>query len=82
MSPLYQGDTCSPSVGAASPDAVCKVGGSLGYVVQAATVGQVQLVVNFARNAGVRLVVRNTGHDFLGRPAGGESLGLWTGVGV
>lgn len=79
MSPLYQGDTCNPTVGAASADAVCKVGGSPEYVVQATTVAQVQLAVNFARNAGVRLVVRNTGHDFLGRSTGAESLGLWTG---
>ncbi|KAK0747104.1 hypothetical protein B0T18DRAFT_429941 [Schizothecium vesticola] len=79
MSPLYQGDTCNPAVGAASPSAVCAVGGSPMYVVRADNVAQVQLAVNFARNTGVRLVVRNTGHDFLGRSAGAESLGLWVG---
>lgn len=42
------------------------------------TVAQVQLAVNLARNLDLRLIVRNTGHDFLGRSTGYGSLSLWT----
>jgi hypothetical protein len=31
---------------------------------------QVQLAVNFARNNGVRFVIKNTSHDFLGKYLG------------
>ena len=48
-------------------------------MVKVANAAQVQLAVNFARNSGVRLVVRNTGHDFMGRSAGAEALGVWMG---
>ncbi|KAG9189457.1 hypothetical protein G6011_06325 [Alternaria panax] len=39
---------------------------------------QIQLAVNFARDTGVRLVVRNTGHDFAGKSGGAGSLSVWT----
>lgn len=38
----------------------------------------VQLAVNFARNTGVRLIVKNTGHDFLGKSGGKDALSIWT----
>lgn len=41
-------------------------------------VAQIQLAVNFARNTGIRLVVRNTGHDFNGKSTGAGALGVWT----
>lgn len=31
--------------------------------LQVSTVAQIQLAVNFARNSGIRLVIKNTGHD-------------------
>lgn len=42
------------------------------------TVAQIQLAVNFARNANLRLVVKNTGHDFNGKAAGKGALSIWT----
>lgn len=35
------------------------------YSVKATNVAQIQLAVNFARNTNIRLVVHNTGHDYL-----------------
>ncbi|CAJ2503651.1 Uu.00g110450.m01.CDS01 [Anthostomella pinea] len=32
----------------------------------------------FARNTGIRLVVKNTGHDFSGKSSGAGSLSVWT----
>lgn len=42
------------------------------------SVAQIQLAVNFARKTGIRLVVKNTGHDFAGKSAGAGALSIWT----
>lgn len=39
---------------------------------------QIQLAVNFARNQNLRLVIKNTGHDFAGKSSGGSALSIWT----
>ena len=77
MSPSFQGLSCQP------PDlwdknGMCLQGGYPVYTLTAEHVPQIQLAVNFARNTGIRLVVKNTGHDFLGRSAGAGSLSIWT----
>ncbi|TEA17243.1 FAD-linked oxidoreductase ZEB1 [Colletotrichum sidae] len=78
MSPLYQGLTCMPpSVNNISAGS-CTVGGFPSYVVKATNVAQIQLAVNFARNLNLRLVVKNTGHDFNGRSSGSGALSVWT----
>lgn len=45
----------------------CSLGGSPVYTVNATTVEDVVAGVNFAREKNLRLVVRNTGHDGLGK---------------
>ncbi|PGH21611.1 hypothetical protein AJ80_03044 [Polytolypa hystricis UAMH7299] len=75
MSPLYQGQTCLPQN---SETGTCELGGYASYVVKATTIAQIQLAINFARNLNLRLVVRNTGHDFLGRSTGAGALSIWT----
>ncbi|KAI1186620.1 FAD binding domain-containing protein [Nemania serpens] len=47
-------------------------------VVNVTTVKQIQAAVNFARNKNLRLVVKNTGHDFIGRSTGFGALSIWT----
>ena len=54
------------------------MGGYSSYAVNVTTVAHIQLAVNFARNAGLRLVVKNTGHDFNGKSTGAGALGIWT----
>lgn len=46
--------------------------------VNVTSVAQIQLAINFARNLNLRLIIKNTGHDFNGRSAGAGSLSLWT----
>lgn len=41
-------------------------------------VAQIQLAVNFARALNLRLVIRNTGHDYNGRSVGKGALSIWT----
>ncbi|GKT84306.1 restculine oxidase [Colletotrichum tofieldiae] len=76
MSPLYQGATCQPQN--AANNGTCELGGFPLYSVKATNIAQIQLAVNFARNLNLRLVVRNTGHDFLGKNTGAGSLSIWT----
>ncbi|KAI1777184.1 FAD-binding domain-containing protein [Hypoxylon cercidicola] len=70
-----EGDTCHlrPASGES-----CIQGGFPTYVVNATTVKQIQMAVNFARNKNLRLVIKNTGHDLIGRSAGAGSLSIWT----
>lgn len=60
------------------PTGSCTLGGYPSYAVNASNVAQIQLAVNFARNSGIRLVVKNTGHDFSGKSGGAGALSIWT----
>jgi hypothetical protein len=76
MSPVAQGMTCLPPNLYDSHG--CTRGGFPKYVLNATEPKHVQLAVNFARNTGVRLVIKNTGHDFLGKSGGKDALSIWT----
>ncbi|TGO10094.1 hypothetical protein BTUL_0144g00080 [Botrytis tulipae] len=75
MSPIYQGLTCMPTT---DPTATCTLGAYPAYAVNATNVAQIQLAVNFARNTGIRFVVKNTGHGFSGKSGGAGALSVWT----
>lgn len=76
MWPLWQGRTCMPTLNGSNSSS-CTLGGYPAYAVNVSTVAQVQLAVNFARNANVRLVVKNTGHCYLGKSSGAGALAVW-----
>jgi len=76
MSPVAQGMTCTPPTLFDSRG--CSRGGFPKYVMNATEPKHIQLAVNFARNTGVRLVIKNTGHDFLGKSGGKDALSIWT----
>ncbi|MCH2136601.1 MAG: FAD-binding oxidoreductase [Phycisphaerales bacterium] len=48
------------------------------YAVAAETVEDIQHAVNFAREHKVRLVIKGTGHDYIGRNNAPDSLLVWT----
>ncbi|KAL2258876.1 hypothetical protein VTK26DRAFT_7631 [Humicola hyalothermophila] len=56
----------------------CTRGGSPVYVVNATSVRDIQVAVNFARNHHLRLVIKNTGHDFIAKSTGRGALSIWT----
>ncbi|EME39010.1 hypothetical protein DOTSEDRAFT_48443 [Dothistroma septosporum NZE10] len=56
----------------------CTQGGYPSHVVNITTVSDVQAAVNFARNTGVRLIIKNTGHDYMGKSTGAGALSIWT----
>ncbi|PMD39231.1 FAD binding domain-containing protein [Hyaloscypha variabilis F] len=70
-----EGETCPVAF---NPQGNCTQGGFPTYVVNVTTVKQIQIAVNFARNKNLRLVIKNTGHDFSGRSTGAGSLSIWT----
>lgn len=79
MLPLWEGATCLPlGISTNQPTGNCSLGGFPSYIVNATTVAQVQLAVNLARSLNLRLIIKNTGHDFNGRSAGAGSLSVWT----
>lgn len=55
----------------------CTTGGYPEYAVKVEAVSHVQLAVNFARTTGLRLVIKNTGHCYLGKSSGAGALSLW-----
>ncbi|KAK0656943.1 isoamyl alcohol oxidase-like protein [Cercophora newfieldiana] len=73
--PIFQGRTCLPTD---DPTQNCTLGGYASYSVAVTKVSQIQLALNFARNANIRLVVRNTGHDFADKSIGAGALSIWT----
>ncbi|KAF1350566.1 hypothetical protein EJ07DRAFT_169102 [Lizonia empirigonia] len=78
MNPLYYGMTCQiPAFGNAA-NGTCTQGGYSVYSVEIKNVAQIQLAVNFARSLNLRLVVRNTGHDYNGRSVGKGALSIRT----
>ncbi|KAK4165607.1 hypothetical protein QBC43DRAFT_351245 [Cladorrhinum sp. PSN259] len=75
-----QGNTCLPvtSNNSSQEGRTCTQGGFPVYVVNATEPKHVQTAVNFARRKNIRLNIKNTGHDFLGRSNGYGSLSVWT----
>lgn len=56
----------------------CTQGGFPIYAVNVSSVSHIQLAINFARNANLRLVIKNTGHCYLGKSSGAGALSIWT----
>lgn len=48
------------------------------YAVAAESAEDIAAAIDFARNKGVRLSVKGTGHDYLGRSNAADSLLIWT----
>jgi FAD/FMN-containing dehydrogenase len=67
----YSNDTCVPGTNAADS---CTLGYYGVYVVVARSEEHVKTTLDFAREHNLRFVVRNTGHDFLGRSVGWGTL--------
>lgn len=58
----FNNDTCLPD-----PAAPCSSGGYPVYVINATCADHIKAGVDFARKNNVRLIVKNSGHDYIGR---------------
>jgi len=69
----WANDTCLPVEGAP-----CSGQGYPVFVINATEARHVQLGVQFAKKHSVRLVVKSSGHDYVGRSVAPNSLSIWT----
>ncbi|KAK4246727.1 hypothetical protein C7999DRAFT_41881 [Corynascus novoguineensis] len=67
----FTNDTCRPTT---TPTDTCTLGYYPVLVIMAKTAAHIQAGVDFARENNLRLIIRNTGHDFLGRSVGWGAL--------
>ncbi|KAM6487652.1 hypothetical protein HDV62DRAFT_400066 [Trichoderma sp. SZMC 28011] len=56
----------------------CAMGESAIYSINATTPEAISAGLKFAKEYNIRVTIKNTGHDFLGRSAGAGSLEIWT----
>ncbi|KAK2601094.1 hypothetical protein N8I77_010566 [Diaporthe amygdali] len=75
MAPFFANQSCDPWTPRERP---CELGAYVRYAVNATDADHIAAAVNFARKQNVRLVIRNTGHDYLGRSTGAGALAVWT----
>lgn len=68
----WNNDSCLPY-----PGYPCSGEGYPVYTVNATTSDQVQATIDFARENNIRLNVKASGHDFLGRSVAPNSLSIW-----
>ena len=79
MQPYWQNDTCSPFPSYTGVDGFgsCTLGNLAQYAVSVADAGSVIAGIKFVEEKNIRLTIKNTGHDYLGRSTGAASLALW-----
>ncbi|KAI4951192.1 Zinc finger E-box-binding homeobox 1 [Alternaria rosae] len=75
MAPFFANQSCDPFQ---PRDLPCELGNYVRYAVDASGPADVQRAIAFAASKNIRLVIRNTGHDYLGRSTGAGSLAVWT----
>ena len=56
----------------------CSLGRLSTYYVEARTANDISETLNFVRKHGIRLSIKNTGHDYFGRSSAANSLAIWT----
>ncbi|KAK1981821.1 FAD binding domain-containing protein [Colletotrichum cereale] len=75
MAPFFANQSCDPF----QPQSrACLLGNYVVYAVDAKTPQHIQATIAFAKKHNLRFIVRNTGHDYLGRSTGAGALAVWT----
>lgn len=75
MSAWYANRSCDPFAPKGTP---CVTGTYVQYAVNASCVSDYQKTIEFTRAHNIRLVIRNTGHDFNGKSTGAGAVAIWT----
>ncbi|EMC98973.1 hypothetical protein BAUCODRAFT_65846 [Baudoinia panamericana UAMH 10762] len=74
MAPFFANQSCDPFT---PPSAQCVIGTYVQYAVNVSSPADVIAGIAFATLFNIRLVIRNTGHDYNGKSTGAGALGLW-----
>ncbi|KIJ34200.1 hypothetical protein M422DRAFT_182349 [Sphaerobolus stellatus SS14] len=75
MTPLFANKSCDPFT---ASNAQCVIGTYVQYAVNVSEVDDIRKTLNFSRTHNIRFVVRNTGHDYMGKSTGTGGLSVWT----
>ncbi|KAK3674091.1 hypothetical protein LTR78_005938 [Recurvomyces mirabilis] len=74
MAPFFANQSCDPFQ---PRSAQCVIGSYVQYAVNVSCAQDVSAAIKFATKNNIRLVVRNTGHDYNGKSTGSGALGIW-----
>ncbi|KAL7787163.1 FAD binding domain-containing protein [Trichoderma ceciliae] len=75
MFPYWLNNTCNPF---RTNDGTCTLGNLASYAINVSGAADVIAGIKFAGEKNIRLIIKNTGHDIVGRSTGKGSLALWT----
>ncbi|KAH6616421.1 FAD binding domain-containing protein [Boeremia exigua] len=75
MQAYFATQACDPYSNRSIP---CTLGNYVAYSVKVTEAFDVITALQFAKAQNVRVLARNTGHDFLGRSTGAGALAVWT----
>ncbi|KAF4427081.1 FAD-linked oxidoreductase sor8 [Colletotrichum fructicola] len=75
MAAFFANSSCDPFN---QPTDRCIIGTYVQYAVKATSAADYSATIKFAQENNIRLVIRNTGHDYLGKSTGAGGLALWT----
>jgi FAD binding domain/Berberine and berberine like len=75
MAPFFTNNSCNPFLPSSAP---CTMGNYISYAVKATDASDFQKTISFTQKRNLRLVIRNTGHDYLGKSTGAGALSIWT----
>ncbi|KAK7044113.1 hypothetical protein VNI00_007830 [Paramarasmius palmivorus] len=74
MDPIFLNKSCDPFD---SRDTPCRIGAYVQYAVNVSKPEHVVKTVQFVKDHNIRLVVKNTGHDYMGRSTGTGAVSVW-----
>ncbi|KAF9262471.1 FAD-binding domain-containing protein [Marasmius fiardii PR-910] len=74
MDHIYLNKSCDPFDPRETP---CKIGAYVQYAVNVSSHDHVIKAVQFVKEHNIRFVVKNTGHDYMGRSTGTGALSVW-----
>jgi FAD/FMN-containing dehydrogenase len=74
MAPFFANGTCDPYHSISKP---CTLGNYVRYAVNISSPDHISKSLKFATRHNIRVVVRNTGHDYNGKSTGAGALGIW-----
>ncbi|KAJ5375152.1 FAD linked oxidase N-terminal [Penicillium concentricum] len=75
MAAAVANETCDAFSPRSKP---CKLGEMVRYAVNASSTDDFIQTIRFSQERNIRLVIRNTGHDYLGKSTGAGALSIWT----
>ena len=75
MAPFFANASCDPFT---ERDAPCSYGTYVRYAVDVRSAADVAATLDFVKARNIRVVIRNTGHDWNGKSTGAGAVALWT----